>query len=289
MKLHFLNRTSLQHSSFTISDYQSPHFLKIWHYHHELELVVIKKSVGTKFIGDHISKFEEGEVVLIGKDLPHMWLNEEAYFREDSKLEAKALAIHFKRDFLGNDFFKTPEMLIISELMDKANQGILFKNVPSDLQKKIESLSSLQTFERLYSFIGVLHSLAIHPYFEFLASSGYINSFKKTEIRSLDKTYEFIYKNFDKAISLQDIADIAGMNPSAFCRFFKRIHKVTFTHYLNEIRIGFACKLLIENKYNITRICYESGFNNISNFNRQFKTITGMSPTKYVNLHSKKV
>ena len=105
--------------------------------------------------------------------------------------------------------------------------------------------------------------------------------------KNLENVYEYIIKNFKENITLTDVANVAHMNPSAFSRFFKRVNRKTFSEYLNEVRVGYSCKLLIENKNNISEICFESGFNNISNFNRQFKKTMQYSPTEYIKLHSK--
>lgn len=285
MKLHLLDRTSLRNNSFTVKDNRFPHFLKIWHYHPELELVAVLKSTGTRFIGDSIEKFEGGEVVLIGENLPHMWQNDAAYFEKSSDLIAEAVAVHFKKDFIGFEFFNSPEMNHIAELFDIARNGIKFQGVSTKIIDEIKELISLDGFERIMKFIRILNALAKHKNYKVLSSKGFINSLVKTENKNLDKTFEYIFKNFNNSITLKEIANVAGMNPSAFSRFFKRVNRKTFSRYLNEIRIGYACKLLIENSLNISAICYESGFNNISNFNRQFKIIKGMSPTQYIQSH----
>ncbi|MBC8767304.1 AraC family transcriptional regulator [Arenibacter sp. BSSL-BM3] len=286
MKLHLLNRASLQNSSFTVTQNSYSHFLKIWHYHPELELVYIAKSTGTRFIGDGIEKFSEGDLVLIGKNLPHMWLNDEVYFEPDSDLVSEAIAIHFKEDFLGLEFLDAIEMKPILQLIKRAAQGIKFSNIDLKVIEKIKKLHTLEPFEKTIKLIEILYKLANHEEYQLLSSPGFLNSFNKTDNKGLDEIYEFVFKNFNQPIGSKDVAEIAKMNPSAFSRFFKRIHRKTFTRYLNEIRIGYACKLLIENKNNITPVCYESGFNNISNFNRHFKSITGMSPSDYIKLHT---
>ncbi|MCM4167465.1 Melibiose operon regulatory protein [Arenibacter antarcticus] len=288
MKLHLLDRTSLQNSSFTVTQNSFPYFLKVWHYHPELELVYIVKSTGTRFIGDGIEKFEEGELVLLGENLPHMWLNDEVYFEDHSELSSEAIAIHFKEDFLGMDFLKTMEMKSISQLIKRASQGIKFVGIDTTVLTKIRGLLTLDPFNKTIRLLEILQLLAIHEEYQLLSSPGFLNSFNKTDNKNLDEIYEFIFKNFNQPIGSKDVAEIAKMNPSAFSRFFKRIHRKTFTSYLNEIRIGYACKLLIENRDNITPVCYESGFNNISNFNRHFKSIMGMSPSAYIKLHTQK-
>lgn len=286
MKLHLLNRASTKNSSFSVVYNSYPNFLKIWHHHPELELVVIHKSAGTRFIGDSIEKFEEGEVTLIGENVPHMWLNDEIYFDKDSDLMAVAIGVHFRRDFLGDRFFDAPEMQSIAKLIEGAKQGVKFINVDQGLIRSIESLLTLGGFEKTMKFLEILNLLAKHENYRLLASAGYINTLNQTKHENLDEIYAYIFKNFKSQIRSKDVAEVAHMNTSAFSRFFKRVHRKTFTKYLNEIRIGYACKLLMEQKSNISLVCYESGFNNISNFNRQFKSIMGMSPTQFVRLHS---
>ncbi|SMD44891.1 AraC-type DNA-binding protein [Aquiflexum balticum DSM 16537] len=285
MKLHFIDRSNLEANSFTIKHNVYPNFLKIWHYHPELELVFILKSTGTRFIGDSIEKFKEGEVVLIGENLPHMWLNEKKYFEENSDLFAEAIAFHFKKDFLGSEIFKAPEFKDINLLIENAKFGLKFKKVNPEIKSRMQKLSQLGGFKRLLEFLQILSDLSQHKEIKFLSSTGFLNTFKKTGNETLDNTYAYIFKNFTNQITLDDVATIAKMNASSFSRFFKRVNRKSFNEYLNEIRIGYACKLLTEHQYNITTICYESGFNNISNFNRQFKKITGKSPSNFLKNH----
>ena len=289
MKLHLLDRSSLSNSSFTAKVNDYPYFLKIWHYHPELELVVILKSEGSCFVGDSIEKFEVGDIILLGKDIPHMWLNDEDYFKQDSKQSAKAIAIHFKQDYLGAAFFETPEMIHILELFDRARFGLKFSNLDIKIVEDIQNMLELNGFEKTMSFLNILNALAKHKNYRLLASSGYLNSFKTTKNETQDKVQAYIFKNFNREITLEEVAQIAHMNTSAFSRYFKRVNRITFSRYLAEIRIGYACKLLLENKSNIASICYEIGFNNISNFNRQFKLIMNCTPSTYVKQHNKNV
>lgn len=262
-------------------------FLKVWHYHPELELVTILKSSGTRFIGDSIEQFNEGDVVLIGKNLPHMWLNDIEYFNEKSIKEAESIDIHFKLDFVGEYFFKIPEMNLIEKLLKNANLGIKFSGDLTQIIKQIKKIHALKGFNKVIEFIQLLNQLAKHESYKLLSSPGFVNSFNKTGKKNLDKIYEYIFENFREPISLNDVSEISNMNPSAFSRFFKRVNRKTFSEYLIEVRIGYACKLLIQNKYNISEVCYESGFNNISNFNRQFKKVTKLSPSDYSKQYSK--
>lgn len=286
MKLHLLDRSHTT-SAISVRKNSYANFLKIWHYHPELELVIVLKSKGTRFIGDSIKKFQPKDVVLIGKNLPHMWLNDSKYFQEDKNLSAEAVAIHFKEDFLGNTFLQLPEMKPVVALFKRAEQGIQFKNVSDALIQAIIKLNDETDFNKTHQFIGILHHLALHENYNLLASSGYVASLRLEESDLSNKVIAFIFNNFNKDIDLNSVAELVNMNPSAFSRSFKRVHRKTFSKYVNEIRIGYACKLLIENELNVAAIAYESGFNNLSNFNRQFKMIKNMSPSAYLKKHNK--
>lgn len=257
--------------------------MKIWHYHPELELVVINESVGTRFVGDSIEKFEPGEVILIGKNLPHMWVNDEAYFQPHSGLAASAYSIHFKEEFPGKEFLNLPGTEHLTNLIAKAKRGLRFTGLNFPIQAAINQLiAEKDAFQQLMQLLQILDRLAKHTDIAFLSSEGYLTT-KVNE--GADEIHEYIFGNFNRSIQLTNIAAIAGMNPSAFSRYFKRIHRKTFSRYLIEIRIGYACKLLMENKANISAICYESGFNNISNFNKQFRKIMKMNPSEFIRMY----
>lgn len=283
MKIHLLDRSNLSNSSFATKVNEYPYFLKIWHYHPELELVVVLKSEGTCFIGDSVEKFGIGDIVLIGKNLPHMWQNDEDYFKQSNKHKsAKAIAIHFKQDYLGPKFFETPEMIHILELFERARFGLKFLNTNKSLISDIQAMLEMEGFEKTMAFLNILNKLAKHKDTKRLSSQGFVNSFKASKSDTQDKIQAYIFKNFNRDINLEQAAKIANMNTSAFSRYFKRVNKKTFSKYVSEIRIGYACRLLLEDKFNISTICYESGFNNISNFNRQFKIIMGCTPSEYL-------
>ena len=287
MKLHLLDRSSTGNTSITVSQNNYKNFLKVWHFHEELELVYIIKSTGTRFVGDSIEKFQSGEVILIGKNVPHMWLNDEAYFEENSCLTAQAVSVHFKDNFVGKEFLSLPEMQPISHLLKKAAQGIKFNNVTDNIKNELLHLSSLNPAIKITRIIEILSKLEQTQHYTLLSSNGFINTFHQTENKRLNTIYEYVYQNFHTPISSKDVAELANMNASAFSRFFKTIHRKPFTRFLNEIRIGFACKMLLENKESITSIAYACGFGNISNFNRQFRIIKNESPSSFLSQHKK--
>lgn len=265
-----------------------PYFLKVWHYHPELELVLTEKSNGMRFVGDSIQKFEAGDIVLLGKNLPHMWLNSERYFKDNVPDAAHAIAIHFREDFLGDKFFEVPEFGPINELLKRAVRGVNFKNVDSKIIESFRSMLDLQPFERAIALIQLLNVLSKHQDYQLLSSIGYLDNFMDAQNKRLHQIYKYVFDNFKGEINASQVAKAIGMNSSAFSRFFKKTHRQSFTKYLNEIRVGYACKLLLESENKITAVAYESGFSNISNFNRQFRVVKNMSPSEYIKFHTEK-
>lgn len=287
MKLHLLDRSYLDNYSFNLTRRRFPHFLNLWHYHPELELVYILESTGTYFIGDGIGRFEPGTVVLIGKNIPHIWLNDEEYFCDRSDLLAESFSIYFEKDFWGDAFFQTPELKSIHQLFLRAQQSVHFLDLDQSILDAIGALYRQEPFERMMLFIRILRKLANHKEYVLISSPNFMITPSQAEPDKLDRVYDFVLRNFKQQIGAKDAALVACMHPSAFSRFFKRTHKISFTQYLNKVRTGHACKLLMENKLSIKEICYESGYSNVSNFNRQFKKIMNMSPSQYLHYHHK--
>jgi len=286
MKAELISRTIHQNNSFSLEHHVYPSFLKKWHYHPELELVIVKESTGTRFVGDSIEKFSPGEIVLLGRNLPHLWLNDKNYFEEDSDLQAQAYVIHFSENFAGS-LFNIPELSNIKNLFERSRRGIKFEGMTNRIiAQKVERMFEMEGFDKVMQLLQVLNALSTHHQSKPLSSAGFVDSFKSKQNSKLIVVYEYIMNNFKQEVSLDMVAELANMNPSAFSRYFKSINKKTFTQFLNEVRIGYACKLLQEHRYNIAEVCFESGYNNISNFNRQFKALKNMSPSAYVKMYA---
>ncbi|HTF28349.1 MAG TPA: AraC family transcriptional regulator [Flavitalea sp.] len=284
MKAQLVNRIIEPNNSIALQNHVSKNFLQQWHYHPEIELFVLLESTGLKFVGDNIDVFEPGEIILLGKNLPHLWQNDKKYFDEGSDLRARSLIIHFSENF-AEHLLPIYEMSELCTLLEKSKRGIRFiGNNNEEIINNIYKMFDATGFERMMIFLEVLHKLSVHNNAKVLSSLGYLSSFKEIRNSKILPVYEYIMNNFKEDISLDTVASIANMNSSAFSRYFARIQKKTFTQFLNEIRIGYACKLLMEDKSNITGACYESGYKNVSNFNRQFKVIKGMSPSRFLKL-----
>lgn len=273
--------------SFTVRKDVVPYFRIPWHYHPELELTLILKGDGTRFVGDNIEPFHNGDLVLVGENLPHFWQNDKRYYTNDLHLHTEAIVIHFLTHFAGTDFISLPELQGIRELFSKAKQGIKISgNTQKLIAKKMKAMLKLNGMERMIELLSILNILTALPEYTFLSSQGFIHSYQSSDAERINRVHEYMMSHFREAISLNDVSAIANMSPTAFCRHFKTRTRKSFSKFLNEIRIGYACRLLTEGKMTITQICYDAGYNHLSNFNLQFKNIMKTSPYKYQCLHN---
>lgn len=283
VKATLLKRHAAPDHSFAIAKHDFPYFLKVWHYHTALELVHIVKSEGTRFVGDNIDRFKAGELILLGSNLPHMYQNDEGYFEEGSLLRAEAHVIHFDPSFLNSALTNIPEFREIHALFEKAKLGLKFsEHTTKGVKILISELESLNSLDRMIHFLRVLSLLSKDKSAQTIASPGFVNHFEKTEGSKLEKVYDYVMNHFQEGIEVNYIADLVSMNKSSFCRYFKQTTQRTFTEFLNEVRIGFACKMLMEKQMSILEISYHCGYNNISHFNRQFRKKMQFSPTEYI-------
>ncbi len=287
MKPHLLNKNTKEFmGSISAEIHTFPHFLNLWHYHKELELVYIAQSTGTCFVGDSIRSFAPSTLALLGPYLPHKWQSDKAYFNSDNDLTSKAYVIHFSSDFLRTELKDIPELRSIGLLIESAQLGIWYDgNSNCKIAESMLRLTELKGFKQFVLFLEILDQLSRDTSHKYLSSPGYIKIFRDKNDR-LGRVHAYVMNHFHHDISLEEVAAIAHMNKSAFCRFFKRALNKHFSQYLNEIRIGYACKLLLESEgQSISNIAYECGYNNASNFNRQFKIITGFTPSRYIQVH----
>lgn len=269
--------------SFSVRRDVVKHFYNRWHYHPELELLHIEQGTGTQFIGDSIQHFQHGDVLLIGANLPHLWRCDEAYFQEIKGLEARATVVHFLAETWGKEFWELPENQYISILFSKAKQGLRFWG-ETRLQT-IELLNKLQlqsAGNRLLSLYQILDLLAKSEEYDLLSNSKLQLTFDEEDNDRINRIYAYSLSNFQSKISIEEVAAVANISPNSFCRYFKSRSRKTYSQFLLELRVGHACKLLVEHpEYTVAQICYESGFNTFSNFNKYFKQMMGKSPGVY--------
>jgi AraC-like DNA-binding protein len=286
LKPQRLTITSQNTQSFSARRDVLPDINNRWHYHGELELIYIKKGTGTQFIGDSISNFKSGDVVLVGSNLPHFWQFDPLYFTIDTPEPVEVYVIHFSRDFWGETFLALPENIEIARVIERSRQGLRIKgDAKETIANKITKITEAHTPRKLLYLIEVLLDIAEAKKTEYLASFGFKPDFADSEKDRIQSIYNYTITNYTKKIDLAEIATVAKISRNSFCKFFKSRTGKTYSLFTNEIRVGHACRLLIENKMNVKEISYECGFHNFASFHKCFKQITGMTPLKYQKVH----
>ncbi len=267
-------------SSFLYMCWECNYFDKPWHFHKEYELVLIEKAEGTRFIGDHVSHFKDGNLALIGPNIPHLYRNSSAYYK-NKNMVAKSIFIHFTDDFAGNSFFDLPEMKLVRRLLDKSSLAIDIKGKANQyVRQRLISMQDENPAKRLLSLLDMLVFLSASRDLKPILSTGFTAS-NSNDTDKINIVLQFIMENYTDEIYIEEIASKLNMSVASFSRYFKHHTRKTFSHYVTEIRIGHACRLLMEDDYNISEICYMSGFDNLSNYYRHFKKIVGVIPKKY--------
>jgi AraC-like DNA-binding protein len=222
-------------------------------------------------------------MLLLGENLPHTWKSHDAYLNPQSKLEVEAMVMHFLPDCLGQEFLSLPEAYQLNQLIKKAKNGLL---IHGDTKRKLlnllEATYQAENLDRISLFISILSTLAETKEYEPITSSHAFYQSNQLETDRLNQIYTYTLKNYMNKISLAQIASLSCLSITSFCRYFKMMTNKTYTDFLSEIRISYACKFLIENKQlTIESISSETGFNNASNFFRQFKKTIGLTPKAY--------
>jgi len=268
--------------SFSVRKDLVPYINNRWHYHPEIELIHFKKGEGTQFIGDNIKRFKPGDVVLVGAYLPHYWRFDDCYFEESSTMPSDVCVAHFCEDFWGSQFLQLPENVPLRSILEKARRGLQITG--STKQKVAELLDELLLSDGAHRITLLIEALLIIgncKQLQELSSIGFKHDLVEAENDRVNAIYDYSLKNFKRSIQLEEIASVANISPNSFCRYFKSRTRKTYSQFLIEIRVGHACKLLIENNLSIKQLCYESGFNNFTSFHKYFKLITGKSPLCY--------
>lgn len=269
-------------NTFGIKHNIEPNFGKVWHYHPELELHYVVRGEGVRFIGDNISNFSSGEIILMGENLPHTFRCSDKYYQQNQELEVEAIVIQFLPDCLGKDLFTLPEAYLIPKLFEKAKKGMVLtgetREQIAELMKKAATASHMDRLILLLSMLSILSETS--EYTPITSGYAFYHS-NESDIIRLNKIYSYTLSNYKKEISLEEISSISNLSITSFCRYFKLMTKKTYYDFLIEIRISHACRLLVEDKIPTEVICFDCGFNNVSNFYRHFKKIAGMTPMDY--------
>jgi AraC-like DNA-binding protein len=268
---------------FFIREIKQPSFSSEFHFHEECQLAWIIKGSGKRIVADSVEHFEENELVFIGANIPHVWYNTERKYAISKKPLSVSLSLFISPARLIDHLRDFGDVERIKQLFLRAQRGMFITG-----QSKLKLISLLKkaanennSVEHIITLLRIISILSQTEEYRLLAGSNYTNLFQYRENERMNNVYEFLMKNFKQDIALAEVAGIAAMNPNAFCRFFKSRTQKSLTQFINEIRIGHACKLLGNPNESITQIAYECGYNNVSNFNHFFKLIKKTSPRQY--------
>ncbi|TAE36099.1 MAG: AraC family transcriptional regulator [Runella slithyformis] len=275
MKIEYEKIVPDQGSSFKVLHWRSHQDRFFWHQHPEHEIVYIHKGSGKRHIGAHLSYFEEGELMFIGPNVPHLNFG---YGADDAHEE---IVVQLRDDFMGTEFLQKPEMQAVKQLFERSKQGIkFFGETRKQVANMMLNLPQLSEFERLVELLMVFRKLALTPDFELLNTIDARFEYSHRDEERIGRIYAYVEAHYQQDINLQHVADLANLTVPSFCRFFKKMMQMTFTDFVNEYRINQACKLLTQNQ-TVAESCYASGFNNESHFTKTFKHITGKNPRDY--------
>ncbi|HOY21092.1 MAG TPA: AraC family transcriptional regulator [Haliscomenobacter sp.] len=276
-----------QSEAFQLMKVMDPYFFPSWHFHPELEIMLVQEGAGIRFVGNSMERFQAGDLVLYGSNIPHLYRSDKEYYQKDSSLISKAIVIYFKENFLGESFLQVPSMAPIKKLLALSRRGIKFKgNAKAKLQELIPGLEGQKnSIGRIIDLLAILKIMAETKEYDLLLQTDFTKYVSENECERINKVYQFIIDHYTENPTLDEVSDIANMSATAFCRFFKSHTQKTYTQFLNDIKIDNACRLLLDKKMSISQICFETGFNNFTHFNSQFKKIIGITPKQYQATH----
>lgn len=275
MKIVFEDIKRLAGSSFRILVNPKLNDFYYWHFHPEFELTFIVAPNGTRRIGDHIGNFEGSDLVFIGSNIPHL------NFDYGIKTEYEKVVLQIKEDFFKNDFMTTPELVSIYQLFENSKKVICFHGTVKDkVGKRLQKIHLLSHFEQFIEVLSLFQILATSNEITFLHDKPFENLYNNKEQLRLKVVYKFIEENYQRTVSIEEISHLTHLSKAAFCRYFKKMTRLTFTEFLNQYRIEHAKRLLKSDK-NVTETCFECGFESLSYFNRIFKKVVGENPIQF--------
>lgn len=272
--------------SFYVEHRKFPYFPNPLQFHPEIEILFVINGTGTRFVGDSVDRFAPGDLVMIGPNVSHLWTSDKKYTQENSNFFSEVIFILFKTEIFGEQFWQLPESKSILKLIQHAQRGIkLTGKTREKVISLMRSMISSAGFNRIILLLSILEIMASQNEYQFLASSIVQDTINQSDSNRLNKVYKYLINNFQHEITLEKAASTACLSTPAFCRYFKKRTNKPFIQFLNEIRIGHACHLLVDEDDSVSKICYSCGFNNISYFIRQFRKITGYTPLQYQKNH----
>lgn len=278
MELTYNPSEKLILKTFYVERKQIPHYGINWHYHEGYELLLNLKGKGVRIVGDNIDYYEAPELILMGTNLPHLFKNGE----HDENDSIDYIVLKFDEIFNGQAVFNLPELSQIKYLLSNSKRGILFSNKTiNTVKKQLKKLLKSEGVNGFLIFMNILKTLSEVEDYEFLASEGFLLKASSKGENRIQKVMDYISENYTKDINLEDLAEVAFMTTNSFCRYFKGRTGKTVFQFIREFRINKACQMLIKDEKSISNICFDTGFNSFSTFNRIFKNLKNVSASEY--------
>jgi AraC-like DNA-binding protein len=246
------------------------------HQHDEIQVSYIAKGEGTLVVGDTINYYKEGDILAIGSNLPHVFKSDAS-----TNIQSEMLTLFFSKDAFGKIFFQLEELRELKPFFKKVDYGFKVSSKSKILETLFSQLAKSSQLTRFIILLEILKTLSKSK-IQALSSFIYDKKYTDSEGKRMRNVLDFTMQNYHQQISLNDIAQVSAMTKNAFCKYFKKRTNKSYFTFLNELRIENACKLLLSKEgFSIAEIAEKSGFNNISNFNRQFKSVKKMAPSEY--------
>jgi len=272
-----------EQESFKVWTHGYPYETVRWHFHPEYEINLITDTSGRYFVGDHTGRFEPGQLCMVGPNLPHNWISE---VPDNRPVAQRCIVLQFSGRCINRGIAAFPELGHIERLLADSQRGILFS--PAVARRAAASLNQLLSakgFQRVHQFLALLDMLATAQDSQLLATAAFRPDPDGYQSSTINQVLTYLAEHLGDRLRESDLARYASMEPSAFSRFFRRHTGVPFVQYLGRLRVNRACELLINSDKPVTEICYECGFNNVSNFNRQFLGLKAMPPSQFRRYH----
>jgi len=252
-----------------------------WHYHREYELTLITAGTGTRYVGTAVERYQPGDLVLLGPDLPHTFASRPG---EES---AEAVVTQFQHAFLGPDFFALPQFRAIERLLARSARGLRFARASGEIRAQITRLPSLDSAAQTVALLDVLQRLAVDVASTAMTGPGYAHAPSTVMRDRIDAVCGFLQQAHTEPVRLEEVAALVHMSPTSFSRFFHRAMGRTLTDHLNRLRVETACSLLTATSLPVIEVAARSGYRNLSNFNRRFLELKGLRPTAYRAAHAR--
>ena len=288
-KPKYLSLDLVRNNGVSVKYHEISHFPNPLHYHKELELAYIIEGYGTRYVGSSINPYKKGDLVLIGQELSHVWISDDAFYEEHTTLLTKAIVVKFDIDFAGRDFLLLQEATAIKNILDEAGGGLRVKGTTNRIiAGMMQNMMQQSPLEQIISLIQILNVISKFQDVHILSSYDFHKSKNVKEKNRMNKIVQYTMLKFKQNITLEEISQVANLSKSGFCRYFKNSMKKSYTEFLYEIRVQYACKLILGKELGIMQISYEAGFNNPSAFSQIFKRLKGVTPNKYRKENSNK-